>query len=135
MKFKLVLWVLGFMLERASKTNQRFRQKLEGHDLILEIGCEGGYARHFIMRNQQVLSYPGKATAPVYLGEAQEPTVAITFANEATGVSALTAKNKQLAMISGLYDRRITIDGNPLYLLWFQNLAKLLEQKAAQKIL
>jgi len=127
MKFKIVLWVLGFMLERASKNNPRFRRKLEGQDLTLEIGCECGYARHFIIQNQQLLSYPGKASAPVFLGGAHEPTVAITFDSEATGVSALTAKDKQLAMIDGLHDKRITIEGNPLYLLWFQSLAKLLE--------
>ena len=42
MKFKIVLWVLGFMLERASKNNPRFKQKLMGQELTLEIGCEGG---------------------------------------------------------------------------------------------
>lgn len=126
MKFKMAVWILGFMLERASKNNPRVQEKLKDQDLILEIGCENGYARHFIIRNQSLLSYPGRASAPVFLAPKLEPSLAITFEDAKTGFEALTAKDKQLAMISGLQDKRIRIEGNPLYLLWFQNLVKLL---------
>ena len=129
MKFRIVLWVLGFMLERASKNNPRFRRKLEGQDLTLEIGCEGGYARHFIIQNQAVMSYPGKASAPVFLSRAHEPTIAITFDSAETGYEALAGKNRQLVMMSGLQDKRIKIEGNLLFLLWFQSLVKLLMAK------
>ena len=129
MKFKLALWILGFKLERASRTNPRFIDKLKGQDLIFEIGARDGYARHFVMKDQKVLSYPGKATHPVFLGPTHEPTFAIVFENEKTGFRALSAKDRQLAMISALQDQRITLEGNPLYLLWFQSLAKLLELK------
>lgn len=129
MKFKLALWILGFKLERASRNNPRFIDKLKGQDLIFEVGARDGYARHFVIRDQKVLSYPGKASQPVYLGPSQEPTFAIVFDTEKSGFRALSAKDRQLAMISGLQDKRITLEGNPLYLLWFQNLAKLLEQK------
>ena len=127
MRFKIVLWVLGFMLERASKNNPRFKQKLMGQELTLEIGCEGGYARHFIIQDQKVMSYPGKASAPVFLSRAHEPNLAIIFNSAATGYQALTAKDKQLAMIGGLQDKRITIEGNPLFLMWFQSLVKYLK--------
>jgi hypothetical protein len=127
MRFKIVLWILGFMLERASKNNPRFKQKLKGQELTLEIGCEGGYARHFIIQDQKVMSYPGKASAPVFLSRAHEPNLAITFDSAATGYQALTAKDKQLAMIGGLQDKRITIEGNPLFLMWFQSLVKYLK--------
>ncbi|ARN74550.1 hypothetical protein [Oceanicoccus sagamiensis] len=126
MKFKMVIWILGFLLERASKNNPRAQEKLFGQDLILEIGCEGGYARHFIIKDQKIMSYPGKASAPVFLGPELEPTLAITFESAKTGFKALTAKDKQLAMISGIYENRIKIDGNPLFLMWFQSLAKLI---------
>ena len=129
MRFRIVLWILGFMLERASKNNSRFRRKLEGQDLTLEIGCEGGYARHFIIQDQKVMSYPGRASKPVFLSRAHEPTIAIVFDSAATGYQTLAGKDKQLEMISGLQDKRITIQGNPLYLLWFQSLAKLLSLK------
>ena len=129
MKFRIVLWIIGFMLERASKNNPRFKRKLAGQDLTLEIGCEGGYARHFVIQDQKVMSYPGRASAPVFLSRAHEPTIAIIFDSAATGYQALAGKDKQLAMISGLRDRRITIEGNPLFLLWFQSLVKLLPLK------
>lgn len=125
MKFKLALWILGFMLERASKSNSRVRKKLEGQDMILEIGCAGGAARHFVIRDQQVLSYPGKASAPVYLGPALEPTFAIRFDSAESGYETLTAKDKQLAMIGGIQEGRINLLGNPLYLNWFQSVLKL----------
>lgn len=60
MKFKLALWILGFKLERASRNNPRFIDKLKGQDLIFEIGARDGYARHFVMKDQKVLSYPGR---------------------------------------------------------------------------
>ena len=129
MKFKLVLWSLGFKLERASKNNPRFQRKLEGQDLILEIGCEGGYARHFIIREQTVMSYPCRASAPVFLAPPQQPTIAITFDSAETGFQALAGKDRQMAMMSGLQDKRIRIEGNPLFLFWFQSLAKLLSVK------
>jgi hypothetical protein len=127
MRFKIVLWVMGFMLERASMHNPGFKRKLKDQELTLEIGCEGGYARHFIIQDQKVMSYPGKASAPVFLSRAHEPTLAITFDSAATGYQALTAKDKQLAMISGIQDKRITIEGNPLFLMWFQSLVKYLK--------
>ena len=127
MRFKIVLWILGFMLERASKNNPRFKQKLKDQKLTLEIGCEGGYARHFIIQDQKVMSYPGKASAPVFLSRAHEPNLAIIFDSAATGYQALTAKDKQLAMIGGIQDKRIAIEGNPLFLTWFQSLVKYLK--------
>jgi hypothetical protein len=127
MRFKIVLWILGFMLERASKNNPRFKQKLKDQELTLEIGCEGGYARHFIIQDQKVMSYPGKASAPVFLSRVHEPSLAITFDSAATGYQSLTAKDKQLAMISGLQNKRIAIEGNPLFLTWFQSLIKYLK--------
>jgi hypothetical protein len=117
------------MLERASRNNPRVKQKLLDQDLTIEIGCKNGYARHFIVKDQRVMSYPGKASAPVFLSRAHEPTFSITFDCAATGFEVLTAKDKQLAMVSGLQDKRIGIEGNPLYLMWFQSLGKLLESK------
>jgi hypothetical protein len=127
MRFQIVLWILGFMIERASKNSPGFKRKLKDQELTLEIGCEGGYARHFIIQDQKVMSYPGKASAPVFLSRAHEPNLAITFDSAATGYRALTAKDKQLAMISGIQDKRITIEGNPLFLMWFQSLVKYLK--------
>jgi len=127
MRFQIVLWILGFMLERASKNSPGFKRKLKDQELTLEIGCEGGYARHFIIQDQKVMSYPGKASAPVFLSRAHEPNLAITFDSAATGYRALTAKDKQLAMISGIQDKHITIEGNPLFLTWFQSLVKYLK--------
>ncbi len=60
---------------------------------------------------------------------AHEPTIALTFDSAETGFNTLTAKDKQLAMMTGIQDERIKIDGNPLLLLWLQSLMKLIETK------
>lgn len=128
MRFKILLWLLGFVMEQASKNNARFQRKIKTQKFTLQIGCADGYARHFVIQDQKVMSYPGKASEPIYLGPGHEPAFTITFDSAATGFKTLSAKDKQLAMISGLQDKRIKIDGNPLYLMWFQSLGKLLEQ-------
>ncbi len=128
MKFKIIVWILGFLLERASKNNPQVQQKLKGQNLTLEIGCKDGFARHFVIEDQRIKSYPGKASQPVYQSKVHEPDFAIIFENATTGFKTLTAKDKQLAMISGIHEKKIELKGNPLFLMWFQNLAKMLEK-------
>jgi len=126
MRFKIVLWVLGFLMERASKKNPRFQKKLEGMDLTLEVSSEDGTAFHYIVKDQRVLSYPGRASAPTFLSRVHEPTMAIKFKNSKTGFKTFTSKDKQFAMMSGIQNKNISIEGNPLYLGWFQGLANLI---------
>ena len=129
MRFKLLLWIMGFLLERASKNNAKFQNKLAGKELTLEISSEDGVARHFIFRQQRILSYPGRASAPAFLGGAHEPDVTIRFRKASCGFKTFTAKDKQLAMMGGIEDKKITIEGNSLYLMWFQGLASMLGPK------
>ena len=128
MKFKIVLWMMGFMMERASKTNPKVQQKLAGQNITIEIGSQSGYARHFIIENQRIYSYPGKATAPVFMSKAHEPNLAITFASDGLAFKTFTAKDKQFAMMTGLQNKQIKVEGNPLFLAWFESLMKLVQK-------
>ncbi len=114
---------MGFLLERASKNNAGFQKKLDGKELTLEISSEDGVARHFIFKDQQVFSYPGRASSPTFLSRAHEPDMTIRFSKASQGFKTFTAKNKQLAMMGGIQDKKIKIEGNTLYLMWFQGLA------------
>ncbi|MEH6344301.1 MAG: hypothetical protein V7785_04400 [Bermanella sp.] len=125
MRFKIVLWFLGLALEKAAKNNQKFQKKLEGKNLTLEISSEDGAAYHYIFKDKTVMSYPGRASCPTFLSEPHQPDITIRFKNAKTGFKTFTSKNKQLAMIGGIQNKNICIKGNPLFLSWFQALAKL----------
>lgn len=124
MKFKLLLWLLGFFLQRASKNNLQFQKKLEGKDLTLEISSEDGVAYHYIFKNKTVMSYPGRASKPTFLSRVHEPDMTIRFKKASSGFKTFTAKDKQLAMMEGLESKQIYIEGNILFLSWFQGLGK-----------
>jgi len=125
MRFKIVLWFLGLALEKAAKKNPKFQKKLEGKNLILEISSEDGTGYHYIFKDKTVMSYPGRACSPTFLSQVHQPDITIRFKNSKTGFKTFTTKNKQLAMISGIQNKDIRIEGNALYLGWFQGLAKL----------
>lgn len=126
MKFKILLWFLGFALQRASKNNPRFQKKLEGKDLTLEISTEDGVAYHYIFKNKTVMSYPGSATRPTFLSRAHKPDMVIRFKSAKAGFKTFTAKDKQFAMMHGLENKQINIEGNVLFLGWFQTLGQLM---------
>ena len=125
MRFKIVLWFLGLALEKAAKNNLKFQKKLEGKNLTLEISSEDGTARHYIFKDKNVMSYPGRASNPTFLAKAHEPDITIRFKDAKIGFKTFTTKNKQLAMIGGIQKKDINIEGNPLFLSWFQSLARL----------
>ncbi len=125
MRFKIVLWFLGLALQKAAKNNAQFQKKLEGKDLTLEISSEDGPAYHYIFKDKTVMSYPGRASNPTFLSESHQPDMTIRFKNAKTGFKTFTTKNKQLAMIGGIQNKNIRIEGNALFLSWFQSLARL----------
>ncbi len=127
MKFKLLLWLLGFSLQRASKINPKFQDKLEGKDLTLEVSSEDGVAYHYIFKNKTVMSYPGRASKPTFLSQVHKPDMTIRFKSAKAGFKTLTAKDKQFAMMHGLENKQISIEGNVLYLGWFQTLGQLMK--------
>ena len=118
MKLRFLLWMLGRMMAKASRSNPAFRQQLEGRDLVFQLHTlDGKVARHFIVKDLQVSSRSGVAS---------EPAFAIGFRDAAYGFAALTAKNKQLAFMQGIQDKAIQVQGNTALVMWFQGLTKLL---------
>lgn len=118
MKFRLLLWILGRMMTKASKNNPAFQQQLEGKDLTFMLHTlDGKVARHFVVKNNRLTSYSGVA---------QEPAFALGFKDAAFGYSTMQAKNKQLAFMQGIQDKNIQIQGNTMLVMWFQGLMKYL---------
>jgi len=118
MKFRFLLWMLGRLMAKASRTNPEFQQQLGDKNLSFQLHTlDGKVARHFVVKDQRVTSKRGPAT---------EPAFSLGFKDAAYGFATMTAKNKQLAFMQGIQDKSIQIKGNPALVIWFQGLMKYL---------
>ncbi|MNJ63326.1 hypothetical protein D3C77_592200 [compost metagenome] len=101
---------------------------MAGKELVFQLHTlDGKIARHFIVKDQRVVSKRGPA---------QQPAFALGFKDAAYGFATMTAKNKQLAFMQGIQEKDIQIQGNPALVMWFQGLTKYLmpaKKCAAQK--
>ncbi len=121
MKFRFLLWMLGRLMAKASRTNPAFQQQLIDRDMVFQLHTlDGKIARHFIVKDQRISSKRGPA---------REPAFALGFKDGAYGFATLNAKNKQLAFMQGIQSKDIQIQGNPALVLWFQGLTKYLMPK------
>ena len=125
MKFRFLLWMLGLLMGKASRTNPVFQQQLGDKELVFQLQTQDGKAaRHFCVKDQRITSKSG-----VYA----EPAFAIAFKDAAYGFATMQAKNKQLAFMTGIQDKSIQIKGNPALVIWFQGLTKYLKPRKAPK--
>ena len=125
MKFRFLLWMLGFLMGKASRNNPAFQQQLVDKDLVFQLQTlDGKVARHFKVKNQRITSHAG-----LY----PEPAFAIAVKDAAYGFATLQAKNKQLAFMTGIQDKSIQIKGNPALVIWFQGLTKYLKPRKKAK--
>ncbi|MCU1718939.1 SCP2 sterol-binding domain-containing protein [Pseudomonas sp. 5P_3.1_Bac2] len=121
MKFRFLLWMLGRLMAKASRTNPAFQEQLVGKDLVFQLHTlDGKVARHFIVKDQRISSKRGTVN---------EPAFALGFKDAAFGLATMTAKNKQLAFMQGIQNKDIQIKGNPALVMWFQGLTKYLMPK------
>jgi len=121
MKFRFLLWALGWLMARASRKNPAFRQQLVDRDLVFQLQTiDGKVARHYIVKDQRISSRSGTF---------EQPAFAIAFQDADLGYDTLQAKNKQLAFMQGIQDKTIQINGNPALVIWFQGLTKYLKPK------
>ncbi|MGY2289923.1 helicase [Pseudomonas sp. SDO528_S397] len=125
MKFRFLLWVMGLLMGKASRTNPAFQQQLGDKDLVFQLQTlDGKVARHFIVKDQRITSRAGVHATPAF---------AIAFKDAAYGFATLQAKNKQLAFMTGIQDKSVQIKGNPALVIWFQGLTKYLRKRKAAR--
>ena len=126
MKFRFLLWMLGFLMGKASRKNPAFQQQLVDKDMVFQLQTlDGKVARHFQVKNQRITSHSGLYPDPVF---------AIAFKDAAYGFATMQAKNKQLAFMTGIQDKSIQIKGNPALVIWFQGLTKYLKPRKKAKV-
>lgn len=121
MKFRFLLWMLGRLMAKASRTNPDFQQQLVGKDMVFQLHTlDGKVSRQYIIKDQRITSRAGKAG---------EPAFAIGFKDAPYGFATMNAKNKQLAFMQGIQNKDIQIQGNPALVIWFQGLFKYIMPK------
>ena len=87
MKFRFLLWMLGFLMGKASRKNPAFQQQLVDKDMVFQLQTlDGKVARHFKVKDQRITSHSGLYPDPVF---------AIAFKDAANGVAADIQAHRQ----------------------------------------
>lgn len=116
MRFRILLWLLGRMLGKASKTSPELQKQLQDKELDFSLlTLDGKVARSFRVSGQRISSSAGLVDKPAFT---------LGFRDAAYAYQVMTAKNKQLAFMQGIQDKHIRIEGDPALVMWFQGLFK-----------
>lgn len=117
MKFRLLLWFLGYMMAKASRKDLEFQKKLGDKNLNFRIyTMDGKISRVFSVANQRLTHKSGTADNIEF---------GIGFKDAAYAAATMGGRgNPQAAFLKGIKDKDIEITGNAGMVLWFQDLAK-----------
>ncbi len=120
MKFRFLLWMLGLLMGKASRTNPAFLQQLGDKELLFQLANPGRQGRPAFHRekpahHQPVRHLPG---ACVRLSPSRTPPMALPRCRPRTS---------NWRSMMGIQDKSIQIKGNPALVIWFQGLTKYLE--------
>lgn len=117
-KFKLLLWLLSRLLQRAINSQPACAKYVDGKHLVFQIRTCDGAGRHFTIENRKVRSATGLNPAAKFT---------LSFSNAASGFSVLSAKNGKEAFLNALHDQELDISGDFIEVIWFQGLAEYLQ--------
>ena len=116
MKFRLLLWLMGFLMSRASKKEPKLQEKIADKQISFQIKTrDGQVARHFVVANNLIKSHAG---------ECQSPAFTLEFADADTGFATFTASNAQEAFMKAISKQTLKVIGDPKEVMWFQGLTK-----------
>jgi len=117
-KFKLLLWALTKLMQKAVKNKPACAEYVRGKDLTFQIQTLGGAGRHFRIRNGRVRSAAGLTGNPKFK---------MTFRDAEKGFSILSAKDGKEAFLNALRDEDLSISGDFVEVMWFQGLTEYLQ--------
>lgn len=119
-KFRMLLWLLGYMMKKNARANEDFQKQLQDKDFAFQMQTDdGSVVRSFRIKDQRIKS-KGKAH--------QEPAFTISFKDAEAGLRILTAKDKN-AFMKGIQDKDIKVTGDLSLVMWFQGIAKYLKPR------
>lgn len=117
-KFKLLLWLLTRLLQRAINSQPACAEYVKGKNLIFQIRTRSGAGRNFSIHNQQVSSSAGLHPAAQFT---------LTFRDASKGFTILAAKNGKEAFLNALHEKELNISGDFIEVMWFQGLTEFLQ--------
>lgn len=124
LKFKLLLWALTKLLQRAAKNNPACAKLIENKNLIFQIQTLEGAGRYFTISNGRINSSSGLH---------KNPKFTLMFKNASKGFSILSAKDSKDAFLTGLRTGDLVIHGDFVEVMWFQVLTDFLQPSKKHK--
>lgn len=113
-----MLTTLGLLMAQASRRSKRFKSQVTGN-VVVEITSSDGAAHHYVFDPQRREMQSRRGRAP---GQAD---VSVEFDTGVLGVACLARPDAVGQIYEGMLDRRITVEGNPVLLLWFYGLTRI----------
>ena len=118
MKFKLLLWMLTKLLQRAVKTNPRCAAYVKDKNVTFQIQTASGEGRYFEVKNGKIKSY---------VGQTKSPSFTFTFKTGRKGFAVLSAKDSVNTFLTALRTEDLVITGNFVDVMWFQSLVDFIQ--------
>lgn len=118
MKFKLLLWMLTKLLQRAVKTNPRCAAYVKDKNVTFQIQTTSGEGRYFEVKNGKIRSY---------VGQTKSPSFTFTFKTGRKGFAVLSAKDSVNTFLTALRTEDLVITGNFVDVMWFQSLVDFIQ--------
>ena len=118
MKFKLLLWMLTKLLQRAVKTNPKCAAFVKDKNVTFQIRTTSGEGRYFEVKNGKIRSY---------VGQTKSPSFTFTFKTGRKGFAVLSAKDSVNTFLTALRTEDLVITGNFVDVMWFQSLVDFIQ--------
>lgn len=118
MKFKLLLWMLTKLLQRAVKTNPKCTAFVKDKNVTFQIQTASGEGRYFEVKNGKIKSY---------VGQTKSPSFTFTFKTGRKGFAVLSAKDSVNTFLTALRTEDLVITGNFVDVMWFQSLVDFIQ--------
>lgn len=118
MKFKLLLWILTKLLQRAVKNNPKCAAYVKDKNVTFQIQTASGEGRYFEIKNGKIKSHAGQSKSPSFT---------FTFKNGSTGFAVLSAKDSVNTFLIALRTQDLVITGNFVDVMWFQSLVDFIQ--------
>ena len=121
MKLRLLLWLMALRFRRAIRRNASFRDYLQGNDRTIQFTTEQQRVARYLDFRDQTLRSRAR--------ELDQADVTLRFASAGIGFRTLwtmaTGKDKN-AVMRAIQDKELTVEGDPMVLMWFQKSVKYL---------
>lgn len=126
MRFWILLLILGWRMSWLAKHNEKFREKLENKDIVLQFRTAGGLvARYYVVQNQTVTPHAGIHP---------KPSMCMSFRDAKYAFETIMKAGKdQMVFMKGMGSKDIIVTGEAAEMMWFMSLIKFLPPKKKKK--